>query len=423
MNSLSVDVCIIGGGPAGMLLGMLLASQNVKTLVLEQHHDFSREYRGEVLMPRFSKLFDEMGLLSYIKSYPHTDIRHTQILANDELLFTGDLSLVSKDYPYAIWMPQPVLLGALADKAKTYDCFDLWFDAAAQELIREEGKVVGVKIRQGEQEFEVRARLTVAADGRNSRIATMAGFTPLYSEHRFDVLWFSLPRPEGFGDTVKFHNTPQGLFLVAPKHPDLLQIGYMIPANGFAAYKGEAGLATLKQELSEGPEVIRDFAHNLTDLKPFHPLKAMVCYMKEWEQDGLLLVGDAAHTCSPMGAVGVSIACETAAVAAGVIVEALENNDVSAARLSKVRHLREPVVKQVHGIQHKMGEIAVAKSRVRFNLFRILMRVVTKFFAFPPFLPKVLLTGPEGPNPLDPNLQFHLEPEASVTSKVGNSSR
>src|SRR5690242_18096476 len=133
MKQIQVDVCIVGGGPAGMVLGLLLGSQGIKTLVLEKHRDFSREYRGEVLMPRFTQMFKQIGLDQWLMHVTHLKLEHGEIYIRNRRVAKLDFSSLVPEVPYALWMPQPKLLDALAEKAKSYPSFDLWFSADAKE--------------------------------------------------------------------------------------------------------------------------------------------------------------------------------------------------------------------------------------------------------------------------------------------------
>ena len=146
MNSHEVDVCVAGGGPAGMLLGLLLAKLGTRVLVLEQHRDFHREYRGEVLMPRFTQLFRQLNLFAFLESYHHLKLDGIELFYQDKRLVRVPFSEIAPEAPFAIWMPQPILLGALRDKARQFPSFDLWFDASVKEIVREKGRAVGLLV-------------------------------------------------------------------------------------------------------------------------------------------------------------------------------------------------------------------------------------------------------------------------------------
>ena len=163
-----VDVCIVGAGPAGMILGLLLAHQGIKVLVLESCHDFERESRGEVLMPRFIQMMRQTGLLSHLEKYPHLKLKNFEFHYKDKVLANVDFAGLCPQAPFALWMSQTVMLNALLEKAAAYPNFQLFFGVTVRDVIQEDGKIVGVIATRRTEQFEVRARVTVGADGRAS---------------------------------------------------------------------------------------------------------------------------------------------------------------------------------------------------------------------------------------------------------------
>lgn len=362
------DVCIVGGGPAGMLLGLLLASRNIQVLVLEQHPDFEREYRGEVLMPRFAQLFTQLGLFSYMEGFPHTKLTTMEIHNPHGPVAHMDFKTISPQFPFAFWMPQPIFLDALHQKAKEFPDFKLWFDASAKELIKNGDQTEGVIANVGEDKITIKAKITVGADGRFSAIHRLGHFENEVDHHKFDVLWFSLPRPAGYESTGQIHFGRNRFSLVIPKYPDLIQCGLLLKPDEFIKLKKQ-GIDAMRRLLRfNGPRLFQAFADDLKDFRPFYPLQARVTFVRQWAQNGLLLIGDAAHTCSPVGAIGVSIALETAAVAAEVIAQSLPSGDVSATALSEVQRLREQNVREVQKRQGMVSRLLFVDSPIIFSL-------------------------------------------------------
>jgi len=197
-----VSACIVGGGPGGLMLGLLLAKRGVDVLVLEGHEDFEREFRGEVLQPSTSHLLDELGLLEYLLAQPHSLLEVGKIRLNGRAVGEFLFKRISPRYPYAIWMPQPIFLAAFRRKAEAFPSFRCWMGARATRLLEEDGKVVGVNgLRHGKEPFEVRADVVVAADGRYSTMARLGGFEAEYERHDFDVIWFTIEQPPGWAST------------------------------------------------------------------------------------------------------------------------------------------------------------------------------------------------------------------------------
>jgi 2-polyprenyl-6-methoxyphenol hydroxylase-like FAD-dependent oxidoreductase len=350
------DVAIVGGGPAGMLLGLLLSQHGVKTLVLERHADFAREYRGEVLMPRFMQMMKEIGLFDTLLKYPHLKLNGFEFYVGGRHVTSIDISKLAPESPFILWMPQPVMLNALYQKAKESAAFDLWFQADALDLTEENHQTTGLVVKTKDRTLQVGAKVIVGADGRNSLIRRKGGFDLAYEDHDFDILWFTISKPEGFENNVRGFISLRHNYLILPKLPHHLQCGIMIEKNSYAKIKN-AGIADLKKELLAAHPVFKDFATHLEDFHAFTLLPAKADRVREWAKDGLLLIGDAAHTCSPAGAIGVSVAVGTAIVASDVILKCVKAGNFSKSALSEVQKRREPDVKEIQSIQNRAAAL------------------------------------------------------------------
>ncbi len=397
-----VDICIVGGGPAGMVLGLLLAKQGIKTLVLERHRNFDREYRGEVLMPQFTQMFRQINLFDVLEKYPHLKIENLEMIFHNSNVTKMNMKQIAPEAPFALWMPQPVLLEALQNKGKEYPAFDLWFNASVHELIEENGKVAGAKLLLDDKPVEVRAKITVGTDGRASTVRRAGNFEVEYEDYSFDVMWFSIPRPKEYEQTVRFFLSPGRNYLILPKYPDLLQVGLFIPRGGLHEYK-QKGIESLKKELLEDYAILHPFANELKDFSPFNVLQARINYVKRWAKDGCLLVGDSAHTCSPAGAIGVSIAVGTAIVAADVLTQAIHANNFSADFLDQVQKVRGEYVKGIQKIQKRITGSFLGWS-FQGKIFPIMFYLLSKTPILKHFQRKLMVLNK--PLPIDPSIRL-----------------
>lgn len=398
-----VDVCIVGAGPAGMILGLLLAHQGIKVLVLESQHDFEREYRGEVLMPRFIQMMRQIGLLSYLEKYPHLKLKNFELYYKDRVLANVDLPGLCPQAPFALWMSQTVMLNALQEKAVTYPNFQLLFGVTVRDVIQEDGKIVGVIGTRRAQQIEVRARVTVGADGRVSVVRKTAEFKMEYEDYGFDLVWFTVKRHEHFENTVRAFFTPRRTYLILPKHPDLVQCGILVGKGEFSKIR-EQGIEAMKQELLNAHPMLHDFARQLTDFEPFSVLQARVSYVARWAKEGCLLIGDAAHTCSPAGAIGVSVAAATAIVAADVIIKGFKRGDLSLTTLNKVQMLRGSDVQRIQAMQSGFTTAAFLKYPRLRPLSLLSISVLARAGILPKFLRRIAVM--DEPLPIDPAISL-----------------
>ncbi|MCZ8523217.1 MULTISPECIES: FAD-dependent monooxygenase [Paenibacillus] len=403
-RTVDTEVCIVGGGPAGLMLGLLLAKAGTRVLVLESHSNFDREYRGEVLQPRFLQMLEELGLRDYIESFPGSKVRSGAFYYKEKLLGEFRFDSFSKDIPYALWMPQPILLNALYDKARAIPTFDLLYQASVNELLWEGDGVCGVVADTPDGPVTVRARVTVGADGRFSAVRRLGGFEMEYEHHPGDLIWFSVPRPAGWGEALRMKLTDGHGFVILPKYPDLLQVGMAVLPGEWRDIRSQ-GIAALKKELLAAHPAFRVFAEELQDFKPFVLLQAKAFYVREWAKNGCLLIGDAAHCASPIGAVGVSLSVATAVTAAGVIHDALQDNDVSAARLHRVQELRGKELRAVHRIQERGAKIMFASSPALRSLVPVLITLAARLRLISRIQRRTLLQ----PQPLNVHPRFQFE--------------
>jgi 2-polyprenyl-6-methoxyphenol hydroxylase-like FAD-dependent oxidoreductase len=279
--------------------------------------------------------------------------------------------------------------------------------AKVSKLVEEDDRVVGVRgVRHGQQPFEVRADVVVGADGRYSAIAKIGGFKSEYERHDFDVVWFTIDQPPGWSSTLYISLGDQVRGLMLPKYPHHIQAGIALPTGEWKRWKKD-GVAAVAGLVRRFDPIFTNFADTLKDLTPFFPLEGIVRLAADWARDGLLLIGDAAHTMSPVGAIGVNVAIATAAVAAQELYPRLGRGPISRADLQAVQRIREPDVRLLHRLQIGAQKVLLSQNS-RNPIVKWLVPKALPLFMRSPVFPRVqrrLFFGAPLP-PLDPAFSF-----------------
>jgi 2-polyprenyl-6-methoxyphenol hydroxylase-like FAD-dependent oxidoreductase len=387
MAAIQTGACIVGGGPAGLLLGLMLAKRGAPVIVLEGHENFDREFRGEVLQPSTAHLLDELGLLEYVRAQPHSTLTAGIVRVNGRTAGEFQFRRIAPEYPYAIWMPQPIFLEALVRKAEPFPTFQCWMGAKVNALVEQGGAVIGVRgVRHGKEPFEIRADVVVGADGRYSQLRRLGGFAVEYEHLDFEIIWFVVDQPADWPSTIyiSLGRDVQGLML--PKYPRHIQAGIFLPKDQWREWR-EAGVATVAARIRRIDPVFAAFADGLHDFTPFFPLEGLIRLVKDWARDGMLLIGDAAHTMSPAGAIGVNVALATAAVAAQEIYPRLGQGTIPATGLARVQAQREADVRVLHQLQLRAQALLLAQARGR-RLVRSLLPWVLPIVLRSPLVPR-----------------------------------
>lgn len=339
------QVCVVGGGPAGIILAFMLASQGIKVRVLESQKDFDRDFRGDTLQPSALEILDDLGLMPTLLALPHTK-KSGAIMGGDTLLDTASLKT---RFPYAISVQQAQLLPELVRKAERFPHFSIEMGAKVVNLLKTENKVCGVEYTKAGQSHTLKADLIVGADGRFSTVRKLAGFQPIAKSSPMDILWFRIPRYTDDPAEIDGPNAPQRMLLFINRQ-DYWQVGYIFPKGTFKDIRA-AGIEALKQEIiALRPQVSRQMG-TLNDWKATSVLAVEINAVKTWHQDGLLLIGDAAHAMAPIGSVGMSYAIQDAVATAEVVVPKLRNNTLSRRDLAEVQKRRERPVKLMQSFQ------------------------------------------------------------------------
>ncbi|MBD2204313.1 FAD-dependent oxidoreductase [Calothrix sp. FACHB-1219] len=345
----TTDCCIVGGGPAGAVLALLLARQGIPVMLLEAHKDFDRDFRGDTIHPSVMEIMAELGLSDRLLALPHSKIRQLRIQTAEDSVTLADFSHIKTNYPYITMLPQVKFLEFITQEAQKYPSFQLIMGANVQELIIQDGVVAGVRYRGGGGWHEIRSKLTVGADGRHSKLRQLGSFESVETSPSMDVLWFRLPRhPEdaegGMGRIAKGH------ILVMLDRGEEWQIAYVIPKGGYQQLR-TAGLEELKKSVVEVVPELGNRISNLHDWSQVAFLSVESSRVKRWYRPGLLLIGDAAHVMSPVGGVGINYAIQDAVVAANAITKPLKNQNLQLKDLAKVQNQRELPTRIIQAFQ------------------------------------------------------------------------
>lgn len=348
-QTITVECAVAGGGPAGVMLGFLLARAGVKVAVLEKHEDFFRDFRGDTIHPSTLQIMHELGLLDDFLKLPHEKVERLGAEIGDQLVQIADFTHLPTAAKFIALMPQWDFLDFLAAHGKRYPNFDLHMSADVDELITEGGKVVGLKAATPHGDLEVRADLVVGADGRHSIVRSLSRLQVENLGAPMDVLWMRLSRRPEDGEETLGRIEPGRVFIMINRG-DYWQCAFVIPKGGFndlrrkGLEKFRLSIVALKPSL----------ASRVQELKSWDDVKLLsvrVDRLETWHRPGLLCIGDAAHAMSPIGGVGVNLAVQDAVAAANILAQPLREGRLTEEDLARVQKRRMLPVKLMQGLQ------------------------------------------------------------------------
>ena len=341
--------CIAGGGPAGMMLGFLLARAGVNVVVLEKHPDFLRDFRGDTVHPSTLEIIHELGLLDEFLKLPHRKIEKLSGQIGSESLALADFSHLPARCRYIAMMPQWDFLSFLAKHGARYKTFHLRMCAEATDLIEEGGRIVGLRAKTPDGDLTIRADLVVGADGRHSATRGKAGLVSEDYGAPMDVLWFRITRREDDA-TDAFGHVEAGKMLVMLDRGDYWQCAYVIPKGGIETVKAR-GLDAFRKSVVEMSPFLGDRIGELRGWDDVKLLSVTVDRLKKWWRPGFLCIGDAAHAMSPIGGVGINLAVQDAVAAANRLARPLKAGTVSESDLQAIEDRRSFPVRFTQRLQ------------------------------------------------------------------------
>ena len=336
------DLIVVGGGPAGMMAGLLFARAGCNVLVLEKHADFFRDFRGDTVHPSTMEILDQLGMLQRFLKRPHSELNSAELRLAGQQWRIGDLSHLKTPAPFIAMMPQWDFLDFLREEAKAFPGFHLRMEAPVEGFLEDQGRVTGVRLASGE---ELRARLTIAADGRTSIVRTMLPLEVLGAP--MDVFWFRIPKSEQEKGGLR-GNIARSRLLVMIDRGDYWQCAFLIPKGAAESYKAK-GIEAIRAEVAEAaPDIDLGQLDEIDDLKLLSvALDRLTC----WQRPGLLAIGDAAHAMSPIGGIGINLAVQDAVAAANILAGPLARGEDVDPLLHKVQERRLFPTRVIQGAQ------------------------------------------------------------------------
>ena len=359
-NTITVRCCIAGGGPAGMMLGLLLARAGVPVLVLEKHADFLRDFRGDTLHPSTLEVMHELGVLDRFLKLPHQKVQRMNGQFGDVVFTVADFSTLPVRCPYIAFMPQWDFLSFLVEEGKRYPTFQLRMSAEVTDLIRDGDSIVGLTVNTGEGALEVRADLVVGADGRHSVVRERAGLSIEEFGAPMDVLWFRLSR-QANGPVDPMGRFDRGRIFIMLNRGDYWQCGFVI-AKGSRSHIESQGLASFRESVAQLAPFAADRVHELQSWEPIKLLTVQVDRLRQWYGPGLLCIGDAAHAMSPVGGVGINLAIQDAVATANLLTAPLRAGRITTQDLRRVQQRREWPTRMTQRVQLAIQNRVISRA-------------------------------------------------------------
>lgn len=379
-EDVETDVCVVGAGPAGLTLALLLLRSGVRVTVVERSRGSDREFRGEILQPGGMRVLDQLGVLAEAKAGGHHEHDTFALVEAGRVLMESDYRRFPPPFDCLLSVPQAQVLGALLRRCLHHGGYEHLGGTKAADLVTDAGVVRGVVCHGPDGHRVVRARVVVGADGRYSKIRGLAGIDAGRTDvFRQDVLWFKLPAHGRPPRSVRVFRQPGSSPVMAyATVPDEIQFGWTLPHGGYRDVAAH-GLDHLKARLVAAiPPYAELIDREITSLRDVTLLDVFSACAPEWTRDGLVLIGDSAHAHSPIGAQGINVAIQDAVALHPVLVAALRGGDTGAAALRRFETTRRPDIDRVHRIQLMQSRAMLSSGRVATALRPLAAKVVVR---------------------------------------------
>ena len=362
MDPISTRCCIAGGGPAGMMLGLLLARAGIDVVVLEKHADFLRDFRGDTVHPSTMQVMHELGLLDAFLALPHSEVRTLGVQIGAEFFEFADFSHLPTRCKFVAFMPQWNFLDFLAAAAKRYPTFRLLMQTEATGLVREDDRMVGVSALGPDGALQIRAELVIGADGRHSTLRDAAGFEVVDRGAPMDVLWLRVSKHTSDpGQTLG--RVDAGRIFIMLDRNDYWQCAFVIPKGGIDEVHAH-GLEAFRADIVQLAPFLQNRVHELATWDDVKLLTVAVNRLDTWYRPGLLFIGDAAHAMSPVGGIGINLAIQDAVATANILVPRMRQGAATLDDLRAVQRRRELPTRLTQSMQ------VLVQNRVISNVLR-----------------------------------------------------